>query len=218
MPDLRLPNDSERLTVLGMTGSGKTVAGAYWLSQRSYDRMPWIIFDFKGDELLNSIEGAQYIDIDRKPPKKAGLYIVQPDVNDKEGVEDILTEIWKNEKTGIFIDEGYMLERSKAFERIMIQGRSKKIPAITLSQRPAWISRFAFSEANFHQVFSLSDQEDYKRVKQFLPWDFTKPLPHRHSVWYHLDTRKPVVFGPSPAPDVTLGIFKSRLAPKKIYI
>lgn len=216
--EIRLPKDNERLTVLGMTGSGKTIAGLWHLSNRSYDKMPWIIFDFKGDETINDIPGAQYVDLDSKPPKKKGLYIVQPDVEDTDGVNSYLTSIWAQEKTGIMIDEGYMLEKSKAFERIMIQGRSKKVPAITLSQRPAWISRFAFSEADFHQVFMLSDMEDYKRVRQFVQWDFTKPLPRHHSIWYDVKVKQGVEFGPVPGPDEILQTFKERLVPKTIFI
>lgn len=214
---LRLPRDDERLTVLGMTGTGKTVAGAWHLSQRSFHKMPWTIFDFKGDELLNDIDGVKHVDLDT-PQTKKGLYIVHPDVDDKQSVDDYLTKIWEKGNHGIFIDEGYMLERSKAFERIMITGRSKVVPAITLSQRPAWISRFAFSEANFHQVFRLSDKDDYLRVKQFIPYDFKAIPPERHSIWYDLKYGEAVKLGPVPPPDQILMAFKERLGTKKVYI
>src|SRR3954451_4389045 len=106
---MRLPNDHQRLTMYGQTGSGKTVAALWHLAHRSFLRRPWLIFDFKGDEHIGQIPYAHEIKVG-EVPKKAGLYITRPvPEHDDEEVEQTMWGIWKQEKTGVFVDEGYMV-------------------------------------------------------------------------------------------------------------
>ena len=49
------PDDSHRHAIFGMTGTGKTVFGLWCLSQRSYDKIPWIILDFKRDPVIRRL-------------------------------------------------------------------------------------------------------------------------------------------------------------------
>jgi DNA helicase HerA-like ATPase len=162
MSKLRLPNDTQRIAIVGRTGSGKTYAAAWHLSKRNFDTMPWIIFDFKYDPLLQNL-GAIELPLGTLPDKP-GLYIVHPFPDDKEGIDNYLWQIWKHENIGVFIDEGYMVGDSSAFRAILTQGRSKRIPMIILSQRPVWLSRFVFSEADFFQVFQLNILNDRMQI------------------------------------------------------
>jgi hypothetical protein len=70
------PTDTQHLSIVGKTGTGKTQAAAWHLSRRSFDVMPWIIINHKRDDLLTSIR-AEEIDLD-KVPRKAGLYSLHP--------------------------------------------------------------------------------------------------------------------------------------------
>ena len=222
---MRLPNDSQRITIYGKTGTGKTRAAVWHLSQRRFDVRPWIVLNHKGEELIDSIEGAQHVELDFVP-KKAGIYIFHPipEVDD-EAVTSLLWKIHARENCGIYIDEGYMLPaRDPAFQAILTQGRSKKIPLITLTQRPVWVTRFAISEADFHQVFYLQDKDDRKRVNSFIPADLERwmrtevnqppKLPEFHSLYYDVGKNHLNMLLPVPDDSILLATIEARLKPK----
>jgi len=209
---MRLPNDSQRLTMYGQTGSGKTVAALWHLSQRNYTKRPWLIFDFKGDEHIRNIPYTQELS-PGSAPTKAGLYITRPvpEVDD-ELVEQAMWKVWERERMGVLIDEGYMVgARNKAFKALLTQGRSKEIPMIVLTQRPVWMSRFAISEADFHQVFFLSDASDKDVVQRFIPHEMGQRLPTYHSYYYDVGRDEFTGLRPVPEPEQIFETFERRL-------
>ena len=111
-----------------------------------------------------------------------------------------------------------MLKNSKAIEAIYIQGRSKEVPVITLTQRPNWLSRFAFSEAEFFQVFRLNDDRDKDTVYNFAKLDLETTLPKHHSRWYDVESEVSAVFAPVPPKAEILATFKRRIKPRKFFI
>ena len=109
---------------------------------------PWIIFDYKGDDLIQSI-GATEIAITGPVPNRAGIYIVKPipQIDDNK-VLDFLWRCWAKEYVGIYIDEGYMIGKNNAaLTALLTQGRSKQIEMIILTQRPVWANKFIYSKA-----------------------------------------------------------------------
>jgi hypothetical protein len=212
----RYPDDSHRITIIGKTGSGKTQGAAWQLSRRSFQHRPWIIFDYKYDSLLNDIRGTHELGVTEKIPKKPGLYIVHPTPGEDEDVEKMLWAIWEREKVGVYLDEGYMLPtRSPAFQAILTQGRSKQIPLIMLTQRPSWITRFALSEADFIQLYQLTDQRDVKTCKSFLPLPIERPIPQYHSWWYDNSQNFRAILTPVPDREKILDAFRKRLTTRK---
>lgn len=217
---IRLPNEKQRILVLGKTGTGKTCAAVWHLSNQDFSRKSWIVLNHKGDDLIDSIEGAEHVDLNFRPhPKKKGLFIYHPipDVNDAE-VTQLLWDIHALGNIGIYIDEGYMIPpRDPAMQALLTQGRSKKIPMIILSQRPTWISRFCISEADFIQVFYLTDQRDRKVIQGFIPVDLeklmqapinTQPLLKQyHSIYYDDGKNNAVIMSPVPTEDIVLNRF-----------
>lgn len=218
---MNLPDDTQRISIIGRTGSGKTVCGVWHLSNTNFTTMPWVVYDFKRDSLLSQIgelEGAEHIDV-TTVPQKPGIYFVHPHPDQLDEVQDQMWRIWGQENTGVFVDEGYMVcgpaNSNSAFRSLLTQGRSKHIPMIILSQRPVWMDRFVFSESDFYQVFALNHSGDRKKIMEYVPSDLTKPLPKYHSYYHDVADAETCIMKPVPTSDDILKVFESRLATLK---
>ena len=163
-----LPGDTDRIAILGRTGSGKTQAAVDHLSRAGFEYMPWVIVDYKNDELINRIDRAQTISFDTVPDEP-GIYILKVLPGEEDDLSEWFRRVWEQEDVGIYVDEGYLVDpRDRWFNACLTQGRSKHIPMIVLSQRPVWLSRFVFSEATYFQVFDLTHSKDMDKVREYV--------------------------------------------------
>lgn len=223
MTAVKLPGRSDRLVVIGRTGSGKTQAAAHWLSAKDFKREAWVMVNTKGDELLNEIaEFDQVKSIGlHENPGKTGLHMITP-LPDDARLESFLWRLWKRGNCGLYVDEGYMVGRfNRAFNALLTQGRSLKVPMIVLAQRPSWLSQFVFSEADFFQVFHLNSEDDRKTVAGFVPIDKkerNERLPDFHSLWYNVKTNALHKFSPVPPRETILEVFRAKLTARKTYL
>jgi hypothetical protein len=221
------PDDDEHTAIMGRTGSGKTVMGGYVLSRKNFQTDTWVMIDYKGDDLLNSITRAREIDYNIVP-QQPGLYILHATLDDEDLMEGWLRRVWAVGNIGLYADEGYMLPKGGGYRNILTQGRSKRIPTITLSQRPIEIDRFTFSEASHVVVFHLNDRRDIKTVREFTPEGFmewippqfgTVPrLPDRHARWYNIKSDSRFVLKPVPPPEEIVSSIDGQLEPKKRWL
>jgi hypothetical protein len=208
---LNLPDDSQRLSIIGATGSGKTVAAIWHLSQRNFASKPWIVYNFKDDKNIDGIPYARHIGVE-EIPIRPGVYVVHPKPHETDEVEMQMWEIWGRQNIGVYVDEGYMLgNNNRAFRALLTQGRSRQIPIIVLSQRPVWMDRFVFSESEFFQVFRLQNKKDVKNVEEFVPADLSKRLPAFHSYYYDVGADKVTVLKPVPSMESIYARFESQL-------
>lgn len=213
---MTLPNDTQRHLIIGRTGSGKTQLAAHMLSLRNWRRMPWIILNFKDDELLNELPIDGELEALRLPsPKRTrpGLYMARPDVDDWEGTEALMAEMWARTHMGLYIDEALPLSqpRHPALRRILTQGRSRRVPVIAASQRPVDLDRYLFSESEFFSVMDLTDARETERIREMtgVSLDMER-LPQYHS--YYLDrlAKKVSIITPVPEYDEILDTFETR--------
>jgi hypothetical protein len=223
IPQFRLPRATERSAVFGHTGSGKTHYSTFLLSHANWDKIPWIIVDYKLEPFFREIEqdnfhSVTHIGLDEKLPKKPGLYIVQPVPFDDEAVDQFFWRIWEKGKTGIFVDEGLNLPkppRYRGYPAILSQGRTKRIPTITVSQKAYYVPQHVYSEADFITVFYLSDWRDRERIMEFTPLDLSKDLPEYHAYWHDVSKRANLVLKPLPDRDSILDTFHRRLGEQR---
>jgi hypothetical protein len=213
--NFHLPTASDRIGVIGQTGCGKTQCGAWHLSNASIETRPWVILDYKREELLNSIPYAREIGFN-EIPKHPGVHILhaRPEV-DNDAMENFLWKIHARGNTGLFVDEAYVMPDKGAYQTVLTQGRSLKIPMINLTQQASWIPRHVFSESQFFNVFFLADDRDRKRVKEFTRLDLEQEIPEYHSWYYDVKRRQKFLLRPVPDADSILEVLGARLAPKR---
>lgn len=221
--EARLPTDSQRLCIVGATGTGKTYAAVWHLSKRSFTTRPWIVYDFKGDELLGKIDAPE-ISVFDPPPTEPGIYFVRPLPHQIDEVSAQMMQIWKQRNIGVYVDEGYMLGRNNpGYRALLTQGRSRSIPLITLVQRPVMIDRFVFSEASFFQIFRLQSMRDEDLIADFIPMlrrsasrakkalDFETELDEHESYYYDVGRNTLNIFEKVPDEDAILDTIDTRL-------
>lgn len=218
------PHDDEHVGVFGHTGSGKTQFGALLLSKKQLKSKPHIIIDYKGDDLLNSLENVREMGFDI--PKKPGLYILHARIDQQEEVERWLWQMHELGNVHLYADEGYMLPRIAKFgavDAIQTQGRSRRVSMTTLSQRPVGIPRYVISEASHVVLFHLNDDRDIATAEQIVPRGFSrwvpdgmrgKELPRFWSRWYSVKNRGRFIMRPVPDADTIRTDIDSQLDKK----
>lgn len=226
---MRIPGMSNRTVLLGETGTGKSVMAMWLLAQQAWNKYPFTVIDYKGDELIDEVFAIRHpliktLKAGDKPPKRAGLYRLQPNVEeDDELVIKYLWDVYRAQDHGLYIDEGYAVpneKNCKPLNAIFTQGRARNTPIICCYQRPVFMSRFAIAQASFISAFEQDDIRDQKTTNQFLRpaitpsgstvTAFTK-LPKYYSLWYDKGGRETDVLRPCPPPERVSQMFRDRL-------
>ena len=212
---INLPDETKRTTIVGRTGSGKTWFGVWLLSMQNFLSMPWVILDFKRDNLLNSL-GAQEITL-QEIPIDAGLYIARVMPHDVEAVDNFLNEVWKVGRIGLFIDEAMSpaIVKSSAYGVVMTQGRALRIPVINCTQRPAWLNNVTLSESDYFAAFALNRKDDRKRISEFAGdedyGDIFKNLNQYHCRWVDVSSNTISTIKPVPEKQLLIKSFADKL-------
>lgn len=203
MPEFSLPGANHRTVVIGASGTGKTVLGAWLLSKQRFNERPWVCLDFKNEELWDLVGDPPMRDLKLGDmPGKRGLYRMTVFPGQEEALEAWHWAIWKRENVGLFVDEVSLVQSKAAFKAILRQGRSKRIPVIACTQRPVDVDREVFTESNYVSVFRVDDMRDHKVIQMFTraaPMD--RQLPPFYSHWYDKAKNRTLVLKPVPNPN-----------------
>jgi hypothetical protein len=194
----------ERLSLSGRSGSGKTYL-ARWFMARS--ALKWVVLDTKHDPSFDRPylrEGLlPYKDI-VKVWADNPVCIVRPSPTENRpknmdaylgGLHDAF------ENFGILIDECYQVSfgphPGEGMTAVLTRGRVRRQACIMGAQRPAFIPKFIFSEANYFAVMSLNMIEDRERVEDYIGNEAVlEKLPPRKWFWYDVADDQLKRFGP----------------------
>lgn len=211
---------------MGRTGTGKTVAIMWHLSNANLKSKPWIVYNFKNDEHIESLPNTVDVDFDFIPKRKdTGIFVLHPSPGDAKSsirgeqseLEKHLWKLWGRGNCGLVCDEGFIIGDNEAFDCCFVQGRSKHIQMLVGTQRPVWLTRFAYSESDFFQIFHLNDIRDKKIIEGFVPIDYSheEVLPDFWSWYYDVGKNKLWKFKPVPDMDEIRAKIESKLGKKR---
>jgi len=133
MAQFVLPGASDRSIIIGGTGTGKTVAGAWLLSKQRFDKRPWIALDFKDEVLWDKVGDPPMRELRLGTvPKKLGLYRVIVNPGQEDELEQYLWDIWERGNVGLFCDD--------YSEAVRLIAKKWGLPVIDFAQDSGWNS------------------------------------------------------------------------------
>lgn len=201
-------NPGKRAIVAGRTGSGKSTL-AKWMLQVSPGH--WVIINPKNTAAYNSLPDSLNIDgIDLKKIAKSieehRFTIVTPKANQLQPETlDLLINWLHSDYTnlGICVDELYAVHKNgvagEGLIGLLTRGRELKQSFFGLTQRPAWLSKFLFSESDYIGGMALNLVDDRKRMFDFTGKKaFLEKLPERDWLWYDVAADNLRAFNPVP--------------------
>lgn len=188
MPSL-IPAHGERAVIVGQSGSGKTQLAKWMLWH-----MPGtIIYDTKTEDafaemgpIVESVDeafeifGEEGTDVDHVIVRPPGWMIAQP----RELDAMLLDHYDRGEGITAYIDEAYQFHNQgragPGYVSLQTRGRSRGITTISSSQRPNWLSTFAFSELNHLYALRLQLDDDRKRLSDIINGYHKRDKPPLH--------------------------------------
>lgn len=188
----------KRATIAGRTGSGKTTL-ANWLLKRS--PLHWIILNPKHTAGYAALPGVKTIHgIKLKEIEKSisenKFTLVNPGIGEATPETLDLVIQWLHDNytnVGLCCDELYTLHQGGQAGPGLIawltRGRELNQSFVGLTQRPAWLSLFCFSEADYLGEMDLMLKKDRQRFYEFTGREESlKRLPPRKWLWYEAES------------------------------
>jgi hypothetical protein len=202
-------NPGQRSIVAGRTGSGKSTL-AQWLLSRSGQH--WIIFNPKHTASYRGLEDAvifKRFDARAILARLRRHKFIVLNFRGEEASADFLDSVleWLHESVkniGVCCDELYTMHSAsgRAGDGLigwLTRGRELKQSFLGLTQRPAWISRFLYSEADFIGAMDLVLEDDRKRMMQETGSpEFLRRLHDYRWLWYNVARDDIGLYGPVP--------------------
>lgn len=192
----------EHIAAVGDTGTGKTYLVSRLVQLRNYV----IVFRTKPDD----IKFPGFVKA-RKASALDDIYdtriLLQPKHSDqiREGY-DMLERVWHHGGWTVVVDELWyvekMLKLGPLVERLLTQGRSKKISVIVGMQRPAQISRFAISQCTHLFSFRVEGR-DLQTIKESTTPRIVEPINalEKHRFVYYNRASREIAIGDARALD-----------------
>ena len=161
----------QRITIAGRTGSGKSYLGKYF-ALRAPTR--WFVLDSKQDALYDDYKPSTKFDLKRivSSLSENKFHVFRPDSCEPDYLDSIVGALHDGtENIGLLVDELYMLHNNgrsgPGLQGWLTRGRSRKQSFIGLTQRPAWLSTFCFSEADYITTMQLTLEKDRKTMYSY---------------------------------------------------
>jgi hypothetical protein len=199
----------KRAAIAGRTGSGKSTL-ARWLLRRSPNH--WLILNPKWTEAYAALPDSVTIKGMHMGKIEASMRdhkftIVNPLPHQSTpGVMDDFVSLMHHSYTGfgLCVDELYTLHTNgragEGLLGLLTRGRELKQSFIGLTQRPAFVSKFVFSESDYIGGMSLALTEDRKRMYENTGREEFKGKMEPHEwLWYDMSADTLRKFGPVPA-------------------
>lgn len=208
-PALPSIDPGKRAIITGRTGSGKSTL-AVWLLNRSTQH--WVIFNPKHTGAYRALEDSVVFKkfdargiLSKLRQHKFVVLNFRGAEADADFMDAVLYWLHENVKNiGVCCDELYTMHSAagRAGDGLigwLTRGRELKQSFLGLTQRPAFISRFVFSEADYIGSMDLVLEDDRKRMRAETGSEHFMNRLHGHRwLWYNVARDDIILFAPVP--------------------
>lgn len=156
---------SERVCILGTTGSGKTTLGQYISLQYPY----LVVYDVKDDYYLPGVKRLKTLREVTQCSDRRIIYAPRFDEMNPEFIEAFFRFCYQRGQTAVHITEVYAVTEDEFplhYRAILTRGRSRNVIAISESQRPFMIPQTIISESENIYTFRLNLPQDRNVVER----------------------------------------------------
>lgn len=206
----------KRAVVVGRTGSGKSSLAGFLLRQSPQQ---WIILNPKGTKAYDNlpdiitVHGLDWRKLERamfekgrdKKARWKFINLIPSTVEANfETMDNFLLALHESYTgIGFAADELYTLNQNgragPGLTGWLTRGRELKQSFMGLTQRPAWVSKFIFSEADYIGEMSLVIAEDQKRMYEVTGKELMRQnVPQYEWLWYDVGNDRLRHFNPLP--------------------
>lgn len=200
----------KRATICGRTGSGKSTLAAWFLNNSPQH---WVILNPKHTAMYRALpDSVVYKKFDAKGifadcrKRKFTILNLSNFEADWEYMDNVVNWLHNSVRNiGLCCDELYTLHNSsgKAGPGLvgwLTRGREYKQSFLGLTQRPVWISRFCFSEADYIIEMALTAKEDRQVVYGYTGNEhFLSRVTDYRWLCYTVQPDTTVLYGPVPS-------------------
>lgn len=197
-----------RALIAGKTGTGKSVL-ACWMLYHSPGA--WIILNPKHTAAYKNlpdstvVNGLDFSRIERGF-KRHRFVVVNPSSreSDPDNLDDFVMQLHENwQNVGLCCDELYSMHKNAVAGAGLIgwltRGRELKQSFLGLTQRPAFLSKFLFSESDYIVGMQLQLRDDRRRMVEMTDKpQFAAKIPRRHWLWFDVAADSLTHYGAVP--------------------
>lgn len=191
-----VPARGERALLVGQTGSGKSQL-ALWILERM-ENSPIILYDTKSEKLLETLPRSRVVTSHagvhqsvNDPTIDYIIFRIAPAVRaDSDALDALLFYHYQNFRgVDAYIDELFAFSHNgragAGLLSLLTEGRSLGITLLMGVQKPRYMSSFTISETQKYYVFFLADENDKKRIAEFIPGFRDLPAPPEFAFYYY---------------------------------
>lgn len=193
----------EHAAVVGTTGTGKTYLVSKLVDYRTNvvvlrtkpDDIEFTYKDTKQDGSVVEIPYPVFRTSKAMDDWRNNRILIRPKYEEQpRECYDVLEKVWKMGRWTIVVDEFFYVQRlglMRPLERLLTQGRSKRISLVLGMQRPVQVTRFALSEITHLFAFRIEGR-DLRTLKDSTHPDIfepTKSLEKYQFMHYHVPTK-----------------------------
>jgi hypothetical protein len=211
MADISLPviKPGQRCVISGRTGMGKSTLGCWFLNTSAQH---WIILNPKHTAAYADLPNSKILTkFDPNSVSKSILEYRYTIINfegeqaEWDYMDEVLQFVHSGfENIGVCVDELYTLHSpggraGAGLVGLLTRGRELKQSFLGLTQRPAFVSRFVFSESDYIVAMDLILKDDRKRLYENTGNEhFMGRLEPRRWLFYDVTRDLVAKFGPVP--------------------
>lgn len=191
-----VPARGERALLVGQTGSGKSQL-ALWILERM-ENSPIILYDTKSERLLETLPRSRVVtsiagvhQSVNDPTIDYIIFRISPQVRaDSDALDDLLFYHYQNFRgIDVYLDELFAFSNNgragTGLLSLLTEGRGLGITMLMAVQKPRYMSSFTISETQKYYVFFLADENDKKRIAEFIPGFRDLPAPPEFAFYYY---------------------------------